>query len=133
MEAVINYWAILVSAVLAQVIGALWYSKYLFADVWMKHVKIDFKKMKPEVTPFIVAFVGALVMAYVLSYMVDYAEALSVLDGLIVAAWIWLGFVFTPEVISSQFNKKPFELVLIDTGHYLAVLVMMGGILAVWV
>ena len=133
MEAVINYWAILVSAILAQCIGALWYSKWLFAERWQKLVKLDWKKMKPTPKPFVVAFVGTLLMAYILAQFIFYAEATTWIMGLETAAWLWIGFVLTPEVISSQFNQRPLELVLIDAGHYLAIMLVAGAILAVWV
>ncbi len=41
----INYWAVLVAAVVSMVIGALWYSPVLFGKLWMKYSGLSDKKL----------------------------------------------------------------------------------------
>ena len=72
-------------------------------------------------------------MAYVLRYFIGYAQASTAIDGAIVGIWLWLGFVATTMIGMVLWEGKPFRLYLINAGHVLAGLIVMGAILAVWV
>ncbi|MEK6950039.1 MAG: DUF1761 domain-containing protein [Nanoarchaeota archaeon] len=133
----INYLAVLVSAVAAFAIGALWYS-VLFGKVWMKLSGMDKKKIEKEkkkgmAKSYVGGFIALLVMAFVLAHFVDMAKAASVLDGAQAGFWAWLGFVATVMLNKVLWEGKPFKLYLLDAAHYLVALLVMGSILAVWV
>ena len=133
----INYWAVLVSALVAFGIGAVWYS-LLFGKKWMELMNINPNRVnKPEMKKkatrgYIIMFIALLVMAYILAHFVDYTEANSIVEGMAAGFWIWLGFLATTMIGSFLWEDKPFALYLINVGHYLVVLLVMGAILAVW-
>jgi len=133
----INYVAVLVSAIVGFVIGGLWYSPLLFGKTWMKLMNITQKEMKANKDKakkgYIFMFVALLVMAYTLALFVNYAGATTLTAGLLVGFWAWLGFVATVLLGGFLWENKPFSLYLINVSHYLVVLVVMGAILAVWV
>ena len=133
----INYVAVLVSAIVGFGIGGLWYSPLLFGKTWMKLINITQKEMKANKDKakkgYIFMFVALLVMAYALSLFVNYAGATTLTAGLLVGFWAWLGFVATVLLGGFLWENKPFSLYLINVSHYLVVLVVMGAILAVWV
>ena len=133
----INYVAVLVSAIVGFGIGGLWYSPLLFGRTWMKLINITQKEMKANKDKakkgYIFMFVALLVMAYALSLFVNYAGATTLTAGLLVGFWAWLGFVATVLLGEFLWENKPFSLYLINVSHYLVVLVVMGAILAVWV
>ena len=74
-EAVINYLAVLVSAIVGFGIGALWYSPLLFGKVWMQLMNLSKEslekaKEKGMAKKFAVAFAAMLVMSYILAVWV---------------------------------------------------------------
>ncbi len=135
----INYWAVLASAVAANVIGGLWYSPVLFGKAWMKLSGLDGKKLeelKKKSSPgkvYALMFVGSLVMAYVLSHFIDYTQATTVFEGAQAGFWVWIGFVATVQLGSMLWEGKPAKLYFLNTGYQLVSLLTMGIILAVWV
>ncbi len=132
----INYWAVLLAAILAQVIGALWYSPLLFGKMWQKLMDFypkEIEVMKKKATRgYVLSFIAALVMAYVLAHFVDYAGATTFIGGFQAGFWAWLGFVATVALGGWLWEGKPFQLYLINAGHYLITLLVMGVVLAVW-
>ena len=84
----INYVAVLVSAIVGFGIGGLWYSPLLFGKTWMKLINITQKEMKANKDKakkgYIFMFVALLVMAYALSLFVNYAGATTLTAGLLV-------------------------------------------------
>ena len=131
-----NYWAVLVAAIVGYILGAVWYSPVLFGRQWMKLMGInqkDSKTMhKTAWKGYVGMFITLLVMAYILAHFVAYTEATTFLLGAVTGFWIWLGFLATTMMGSIFWENKSFRLYLINVGHYLVVLLLMGGILAVW-
>ena len=54
---------------------------------------------------------------------------LSLRNGVISAAFCWLGFVMTAMLVNNSFAKRDWRLMWIDGGHWLLVLVLMGAII----
>ena len=130
----VNYLAILVAAVVAYVIGALWYSPLLFGKMWMSLSKVDPKKMKMNPAPgYIIGFLTTLIMAYVLGFFLELSEAATAVDGLTTAFWIWLGFLATTMLGSVLWEGKPLKLYVLNAAHSLVSILIMGVVLAVWV
>lgn len=135
----INYLAIVLCAVASMVIGFLWYGP-LFGSQWMKLVGMTKEKMesaKSEMPKtYGIMFASSLLMAYALAHFIWYAAPGSgtLLIGVKTALWAWVGFVATTILSGFLFSpeKKPMKLFYINTGYYLAVLVVMGAILALW-
>ena len=134
----VNYLAVLVAAISQMIIGAIWYGP-LFGKQWMSlsKIKMDKKsmqKMKEKAKhSYVVMFIGSIITAMVFSYIIDYAEATTVIDGMIGGIWIWLGFVVPLLAGSVIWENKPKGLYYLNIGYYLISLMIMGAILAVWV
>lgn len=137
VEAVINYWAVLVSGLVCMVVGSLWYSPLVFGNVWMKlsgmtEKQLEEAKKKGMGKTYVISFLSTLVMAYVLAHFVDYTEATTFMLGMQTGFWIWLGFIATVMLGMVLWDNKPFTLYLINTLHYLVCLLLIGGLLAAW-
>ena len=133
----INYLAVLVSAVIGMVIGALWYSPLLFGKLWMKlsgmtEKQLNEAKKKGMGKMYFVAFIGVLLMSYVLAHFVDYTDSRTFVQGMQTGFWLWLGFIIPILIGSVLWENKSFKFYLLNIIHYLVVLFVMGGILAVW-
>ena len=74
-----NYVAILVSAVVAFLIGGLWYSPLLFAKQWMAahaHTPEDVAKLQGEAPKaYGISFVAFLIMAAILQLLLNHLDA----------------------------------------------------------
>lgn len=139
MEVPINYLAVLVSAIAAVVIGALWYGP-VFGKPWMKMMGFDMAAMKGmKMTPIgamIGGFITSLLMAYVLSHIYVFASTYmgtaGVMGGLSSGFWIWLGFAVPMTGASYLFEGKPLKLWVLNAAYYLVVLLAMGAIIGAW-
>ncbi len=129
----VNFIAVLIAAVLAMVLGFLWYGP-LFSKPWMKLVGMTKKDMEEQKgsmgKTYGMMFVSALLTAWILSNFVGYAGAQTWSAGAMVGFWAWLGFVATTMFSNVLFEKKPFPLFLIDAGYHLVNLLVMGAVLA---
>lgn len=134
-----NYLSVFVTTVVAFVIGALWYSPLLFGDAWKKLLKIKVSKKEMEAAMkgmwkvLIGGFFVTLILVFMLDLFMNFLNVVTLSQGVLLGFLIWLGFLATTMFNIVLYEKKPFRLYLINAGHYLAVLLISGGILAVWV
>jgi hypothetical protein len=131
-----NYLAILVAAVVAFLIGGLWYSPLLFAKQWMAahaHTPEDVAKLKGEAPKaYGISFVAFLIMAAILQMLLNHLDAHTWTKGALWGAHLWLGFAFTIGLMANVYSGTKFGVFLIDTGYQLVYLVVMGAILGAW-
>jgi len=129
----INYLAVLVAAAAGWVAGAVWYMA--LAKPWMAAVgttreQITASKSQPGAwLPFVFAFAACVVMAWVLAGLMGHLGRVTVRSGVISGAFCWLGFVITTMLVNSSFARRSWMLLVIDGGHWLVVLALMGAII----
>lgn len=138
MNVSINLLAVLATGIFAMIIGSIWYSPMLFGDVWMKLINMtreDMEKAKQRGMAkfYLIAFIAALLMNYVLAHFIKYTNAVTFIEGMICGFWIWFGFVATISINGILWENKPFTLYLINVCEYFVVLLLSGGILAIWI
>jgi hypothetical protein len=134
----VNYWAVIVAAIAGWLLGAAWYmalaKPWMTAHGWTTEADMLGPSGKTSPIPFITSFVAELIMAWVLfGILWHVSEAkFTIMNGIVSAVLVWLGFVLTTISVNYAFSKKPPALIVIDAGHWLAVLVLMGIILGAW-
>lgn len=133
----INYWAVLVSAIVSMVIGMIWYSPALFGNAWMRSGgmtknMMDETKKNGMAWRYIIAFIGSLLIAYVLAHFVDYTQSVSFTEGMLTGLWTWLGFIIPTLLGSVLWEGKTWTYYLINVLYQLISLLVIGGILAAW-
>ncbi len=134
MVAGVSYLAILAAAVAAWLAGAIWYmafGKYWMAALGTTREEMRAARNKPgAMLPFLYAFVADLVMAWVLAGILSHLGPgqATLRNGIISGAFCWLGFVVTTMVVNNSFARRDPRLLLIDGGHWLVVLLLMGAI-----
>jgi len=127
----INYLAVVVAALVGFAAGGVWYR--VFGTVWMAALGRRPEDIKPTPGPFIVAFLAQLVMAYVLAGLIGHlGGAVNVQNSIVSAAFIWLGFVATTIAVNDSFQGAKPSLTLIDAGHWLVVLALMGFVIGLF-
>ena len=131
MLATIDWVGVLVATVVSMAIGAAWYGA--FAKPWMAAARFDedeVRRVEANDRPWIyaVAALCHLVMAIVLGLLMASWGA-GIGRGIGLGILVWLGFVATSMCVNHRFQFRPWSLTLIDSGHYLVVLVEQGAIL----
>ena len=128
----INWVALIAAAVINMVIGALWYSPALFGKSWAKLLGKKVGDMGDANTGYAISAVGALVQAWIMVHFVRYAGATTFVKGMIVGFWLWLAFVAIIMAGATVFEGRKWQIWQINTGYWLVVLVINGGLLAAW-
>lgn len=135
----VSYLAIVIAAVVGWVIGAAYYMG--LAKHWvdahgktMEQVKAegDARKGTPAAwLPFVLALVAEIVMAWVLAGLLAHLgpDQTTVWNGIVSALFVWLGFVATTIAVNNMFSFRRAKLSVIDSVHWLLVLVAMGIII----
>ena len=124
----INILAVLVAAFLAFAFGAVYYS--LLSKPWMKAGRIDPSHQKnPMWRLLAISFVGEVVMAYVLAGTIAHlgaADVVTIKNGIVTALFVSFGFVLPTLIINQRYQGYGWTLTLIDGGHWLGVLLIIG-------
>ncbi|MEJ8574867.1 DUF1761 domain-containing protein [Microbaculum marinum] len=123
----INYLAVVIAAVVGLAAGAIWYRA--FGTVWMAALGRTRADVTPKPGPYVVAGIAQLLMAYMLAGVLGHLGEVNVQNGIVGAAFIWLGFVATSIAVNDSFQGARVTLTLIDAGHWLVVLTLMGAVL----
>ena len=134
----LNYLAIVLAAIASFVFGAAWYGA--LAKPWLAArgaaAAPAMARLGPLPVPYLIAFVAELVMAWMLAGILLHLEqgglAAGVRNGLISAAFLWLGFVATTLLVNHSFQGAKMALTVIDGGHWLGVMLIQGAILGWW-
>jgi hypothetical protein len=137
-----NIVAILVAAIAGWLLGAAWYG--LLSGPWMRAQGKTAEAFKQEQAPrrgkpaywmpFVLVFLADLVMAWVLAGVLGHLGPgqVTLRNGVISAAFLWFGFVVTTMAVNNAFAMRKIMLTVIDGGHWLAVLILMGAIIGAW-
>jgi len=126
---VVNWLAVIVAAVAAWLFGAAWYMG--LSKPWLRAAKLDPAAMKRSPAPFIVSFVAELIMALVMTLVVGALTGgePNPLAGAIFGFLLWLGFVATTLAANHRYQGFGWTLTLIDAGHWLGVLIIIGAVI----
>ncbi len=127
---------VLACAIFAQILGMLWYSKFLFGTVWMKASGITPDQMgkgkKNMALYMVLAALGALLGATVLLLTIRWFGDVSILAGAQVGFLVWLGYVMVSQLDSVLWDGKTPMYFCINTAYSLVKFVGMGMILGAW-
>ena len=135
MDIAINYFAVLVAAIVSFVVGWLWYGP-LFGKMWkglMGYTDESMKAMamKPA-TAMVWGFVSAFVMAYVLARFAFVYGAIDVHSALEPALWVWVGFLATTSLGGYLWEGRPLKLFVLNAAHQLVSVFLMAVVLVLW-
>lgn len=129
----INWLAVIIAAVAGWLVGAVWYS--VLSKQWLAAQGKTMETAKQDAAGqslpvlLIIVFVANLIMAVMLSGIMTHVGPFTVRSGMISGALIWFGFVITAIATNYAFQGRKPMLTVIDGGYWLAVLLVVGGIL----
>jgi len=130
-----NWTALFLAAAAAWIFGALWYG--VLGKIWVAaqgetmdtlKVKNAGKSAAAKAAPFVISFIAEIMMAAALSGIMVHSGFNTARQGAIAGALSWLGFVLTTILVNNAYTFRSLKLTVIDAGHWLGVLVIIGAI-----
>ena len=132
-----NYWAILVSAIASMIIGSIWYGP-LFGKKFMEAMGMNewSAEKKAEMTKnmwisYAGQFVLSLIMFFVLSWYITTSIHTGIVGGMANAFGLWLGFVVPLAAGNVLWGGKKI-LFWLSIGNMLVTLLVAGAIIGGW-
>lgn len=128
----INYIAVIIATLAGFGLGAVWY--LVLGRAWMGALGKTKEELSREqgaakALPFVISLVALFVMALMLAGLMGHLGNVTVRGGVISGLFMWIGFVITTMGVNHAFSGAKPMLTLIDGGHWLAVLVVMGAVI----
>ncbi len=132
----VNFLAIILAAGAAWIFGAAYYGR--LGKPWVAALGETMDSLRAKnagkaglakVSPFILSFVAEIIMAYVLYGLLFHLGMWTVRAGMISGAICWFGFVLTTIATNNAYPGRKTMLTVIDAGHWLGVLLIIGAIL----
>ena len=137
MFASLNYLAVLVAALAAFALAAVWYSPPVFGLRWAALTKRYTGLSDAELASNLprkmgLWFLGFLVNALVLASLLNLTGAAGLPNGISLAVLAWLGFGAVLSSWPAIHAHQPAGIWLMNCGLYLLQQIIMAAILAVW-
>ena len=128
----VNWLAVVAAAAINMVVGMVWYARSVFGKEWMKLTGRKMEDMTGSSTGYAVATIGALLQSWILAHFVVYAGSNTFAEGLVTGFWLWVAFVAVVATVHYAFEGRSWLLWKINAGYFLVVLLINGGLLAIW-
>ena len=128
----VNWLAVVAAAAINMVVGMVWYARSVFGKEWMKLTGRKMEDMTGSSTGYAVATIGALLQSWILAHFVVYAGSDTFWRGLVTGFWLWLAFTAVAIAVHYAFEGRSWLLWKINAGYFLVVLLINGGLLAIW-
>jgi len=132
----VNYWAVLVAAIVVFALGWLWYSPLLFFKPWMRARGLDpaaaMAGAKMPAGKLVIELVRCLVLAYIIAHFV---AALGISNWLIAAHFgllLWVAFPVVLLTGSVIWENTPVKVAAIHAGDWLVKLLVIPIIVSLW-
>jgi hypothetical protein len=128
----INYLAILVSGIIAVVIGAVWYTA--FSEPWIKLNGFTKKQIeeRQDTKGYAIAFISALFMGFVMANIVLMFEVREWNSAIVAAFFTWIGLNLMSLITIYRFSMRPLKLAVLDAGKELSVMIAMAVLFTYW-
>lgn len=131
----INWLAVLVAAVAYFILGALWFSKILFAGMWIKGHGInvnDPNGRKGLGQMMFLSFVAFFVICIGLALLAVKMDLAGYMSGIKLGLTTGVCFSWMAISVSHLYTRKPFTLHLIDGAYHLVAQIIAAVIICIW-
>ena len=128
----INLLVLFGATVAANLIGAVWYSPFMFGNIWRKDAGLGegSGSMSNPAATFVAAFILQFLAASMLGGLLGHNVGPS--EGATLGALLGFALVFTAIGITNLFEGRPLRLVVIHAGYHMVALSVIGAIIGQW-
>lgn len=132
----VNYVAVALAAIVAWIGGAVWYN--LLGRQWIAAQGRTVEAFRADISargatwlPYAATLVLELVMAWVFAGLLGHLGPgeVTIGNGIVSALFVWIGFVLPVVAVNNLFGMRRAMLTIIDSGHWLLALILMGAVL----
>lgn len=128
----VHYIAVLVASISAFLVGWLWYSKVLFAEVWMKEIGFSPDQLGNPTMSMIITAVMILLMSLGLGILIQWFDLNTFFSILTLGFFVWLIGAMPVELNGVLFGGKSKTLFFIHTGHKFVEIITISIVLGFW-
>ncbi len=131
MELDINYLAVGAAALVAFLVGGLWYSPVLFGKVWARENKLSDEDLRSGNVALV--FGGSFVLALIMSLnLAAFIGPAGVGFATMAGFAAGFGWVAAGMGITYLFERRSRTLFFVDAGYHVVTMTLMGAILGLW-
>ncbi|MGD1997666.1 MAG: DUF1761 domain-containing protein [Candidatus Dependentiae bacterium] len=127
-----NLVGLLAGVVAHMLIGMLWYSPLLFGNAFIRASKLKASDIRMHSGHLIGAALIGFTVSLCLAYLNDAANIMTCRASIEHALLYWLAFVVTTQFSQVLWQKKSFELYLIEIGYWAVNLSVISCIVTRW-
>jgi len=130
----ISFIAIVLAVFANMIIGALWYSPVLFANIWMKSLgktAEELHKSNANIGYGLTTLAG-IVTAIILSLFMSMLESVTIGGGALIGFLAGAGIASARELSPTFFEGRKYTLFFISSGYHIVSLTIMGIIIALF-
>lgn len=128
----INWLAILVALVSQQVLGLVWYSKFLFFHVWSAGIGKRPEDLVATPGPFIIATIAGILLPIGIAWILHRANLRGIKNGALVGLGVGVFLVAPAVLVHEAFLGYPPTVLAIDAGKEIVGCFIVGVILGAW-
>jgi len=132
----VNYWAVLVAAIVVFVLGWLWYSPLLFYKPWMRARGLDpaaaMAGAKMPGGKLVIELVRCIVLAFVIAHLIGALGISSWMVAAHLGLLLWIAFPVVLLTGSIIWENIPVKVAAIHAGDWLVKLLVIPIIVSVW-
>lgn len=123
--------ASVIFAVLAMIVGMVWYAPGVFGTAWMNAIGLNPQNMgeKPGPGVMITAFLTSMVKFLAFAALVAYGGAEMLGDYIKIALLVWLGFLMTYDIGGVLWSGHKKSVLLVNGGYNLVVMLVAALVL----
>ncbi|MCS6760013.1 MAG: DUF1761 domain-containing protein [Candidatus Devosia euplotis] len=124
----VNWLAVILATVVSWAFGAAWYMA--LARQWVASIGKTMEDIdRSDCRPYLWSALCIFIMAYFIALLTG---TVTVSNGMIVGAYMWLGFVITAMVLNRRYEGAPWARTFIDGGYLLGVLLIEGIVIGLF-
>ncbi|MFZ1634639.1 MAG: DUF1761 domain-containing protein [Chitinophagales bacterium] len=129
----LNLMAVIAAAVSMFLIGGVWYSKALFANVWMKENNLTEEQLAKsnKAKTFGLSFLFSLIMAFNLAMFIS-DESIDFTMAIFYSLCVGLGWIALAFGIVALFELRSWRYIFINGGYMVISFLVMGIIIGAW-
>jgi hypothetical protein len=129
----VHWPAILVAALAAWILGALWYGP-LFGNAWMNGIGKTKEEVQRDYTPLkiLYAFIGYFIAGYGIARLLSFTDGSTWLDGVHIAVLGAVCLVIFPMSVAELMEHRTPKLLLINAGYVIVTFAITGAIVGAW-
>jgi hypothetical protein len=127
----INILAAIAAALIAFVIGGIWYSPKVFGSIWCNEMRTVYKDKKGHGKKiYLIALIGYLVSAFGFAFFLGPMPQLA--SAILTGLYVGVAWVATSFGINYIFAGRTLKVFLIDAGYHIAQFVIYGIVIGLW-